>query len=184
MTDPSFLDNLAAQQEEEEAEQLAQEAGDIGGETQTTVLQSAAEIVFAQLLTEANTDSPGPILAEIVSGPLQGNRILGTFEEQGNSLTLNFETLVIDDESIAIDAVALDPETTLPGIATEVDQRYLTRVILPAAAAFIEGAASAIAESGLTTITVEGDTVSEETEETDTEQEIASGVQEARAGNW
>lgn len=178
MTPPEFLAELAAQQEEEEAEALAAE-GQEGEDTQTIVLQPAAQIVYAQLLTEANTDSPGPVLAEIQSGPLKGNRILGSFEEENELITLSFETVVIDDESIGIDAVALDPETTLPGMATDVDHRYFKRIILPAAAAFVEGAAEAIAESGLTTVTVEGDTVSEETEETDTEQEIASGITEA-----
>lgn len=47
------------------------------------------------------------------------------------------------------------------------------------AAAFVEGAAQAIAESGLTTITISGDTVASETEESSQDQEVASGVEEA-----
>ena len=177
MTDPDFLEKL---QEEEEGEGID---GDLDGdglddEFAGEVLLPAGQIAYAQLLTEANTDSPGPVLAQILAGPLKGSRILGTFAEQTELLTLSFDTLVYEDESLGVDAVALDPETTLPGMATEVDHRYFKRVILPAAAAFVEGMTEAISESGLTTVTVEGDTVAEETEETDTEQEVAAGFNE------
>ena len=114
-----------------------------------------------------------------MSGPLAGSRILGSFEEEHELLTLTFETIVYNGESFDIDAVALDPDTTLPGLVSEVDHRYLKRIVLPMAAAFVEGAASAISESGRTTITIEGEQVAEETEETDTGQEIATGVEEA-----
>ena len=177
LTGPDFLSQLEQQMEEEAAELAAE--GEVSDETSSEVLLPAGEILYAQLLTEANTDAPGPVLAEIMSGPLKGNRILGTFEEQNELLTLSFDTIVYEEESLTIDAVALDPETTLPGMATEVDHRYFQRIVLPAAAAFVEGMASAISESGLTTVTVEGDTVAEETEDTDTEQEVAAGVEEA-----
>lgn len=175
LTDPDFLEQL---QEEENAE-LEQEELLEDEEVVGEVLLPAGEIAYAQLLTEANTDSPGPVLAEIMSGPLKGSRILGTFEEQSELLTLNFDTIVYEEQSLSVDAVALDPDTTLAGMATEVDHRYFKRIILPAAAAFVEGAANAIAESGRTTITIEGETVAESEEEADSEQEIASGVEEA-----
>lgn len=144
-----------------------------------TVLLNAGEIVYAQLLNEANSDVPGPVLAQIMSGPLKGTRVLGSFERQDDYLTLSFNSAVIDGTTVSINAVAMDPDTTLPGLATDVDHRYLQRILLPAAAAFVEGAASAIADSGLTTVTIQGETVAEETEETDSDQEIASGIEEA-----
>ncbi len=147
-----------------------------------TVLLPAAEIVYAQLLTEANSDAPGPVLAQIVSGPLAGSRIIGSFEVESDLLILNFETVVIDGASIDVNAIALNPETTLPGMATEVDHRYLQRIVLPMAAAFVEGTATAIAETGRTTITIQGETVAEGEEDADTNQEIATGVQEAGSG--
>lgn len=160
------------------------EEGEAGGDLAEDaliqeILLPAGEIAYAQLLTEANTDAPGPVLAQIMSGPLKGNRILGSFEAQRDVLTLTFNTVVVDGKSIAVDAIALDPDTTLPGLATEVDNRYLARVLLPAAAAFVEGAAEAVAESGRTTITIQGETVAQETSEADDEEEIASGIEEA-----
>lgn len=143
------------------------------------VLFPAAEIAYSQLLTEANTDAPGPVLASISSGPLKGGRVLGSFEEQNELLTLTFNTLVLNGQSIPINAVALDPETTLPGLATDVDRRILKRILLPMAAAFVEAAAEAVSDSGTTTVTINNETVTEQSQDRDTDEEIASGVQEA-----
>ncbi|MCB1563424.1 MAG: DotG/IcmE/VirB10 family protein [Alphaproteobacteria bacterium] len=143
------------------------------------VLFPAGEIVYAQLLTEANTDVPGPVLAEIMSGPFKGYRVLGSFQENNELLTLNFDTIIIDGISKSIEAVALDPDTTLPGIATDVDHHYLVRVVMPIAAAFVKGVAGAIADTGRTTVTVEGETVVQDETEADTREEIAAGIEEA-----
>ena len=105
--------------------------------------------------------------------------MLGAFTVENDLISLTFSQVVIDGISYPINAIALDPATTLPGMATEVDHRYFRRIILPAAAAFIDGAAEAIAESGRTDITITGDTVTSSETEADDEQEIASGLQEA-----
>jgi hypothetical protein len=60
-------------------------------------------------------------------------------------------------------------------MATDVDHRYLQRVFLPAAAAFVSGLANAVAESGATTITIQGETVTESEEDKSNDQEVASG---------
>lgn len=143
------------------------------------IIVPAGEIEYGQIITEANSDVPGPVLAEIASGPLSGSRMLGEFTVENDLISLTFSQVIIDGISYPINAIALDPATTLPGMATDVDHRYFQRIILPAAAAFIDGAASAIAESGRTDITITGDTVTSSEAETDDEQEIASGLEEA-----
>lgn len=179
-TDPSYLEELRAQEEEEALAVAEAEAGTVDdAEIGEITLLPAGEIVYAQLITEANSDVPGPILATIPAGPLKGSRVLGGFDVAGNYLTLTFDTIVIDDISYSINAVALDPNTSLSGLATDVNHHYFQRIVLPAAAAFIEGAADAISESGLTTITISGDTATTDQQETDDEQEIASGISEA-----
>lgn len=177
VTGTDFLEKLASKEAEEAARQAG--VGDEGDEAEGGLLLPAAEMAYAQLLTEANSDVPGPVLARIMSGPLKGGKLLGDFSVQKTYITLNFTTLVLDDETIGVDAVALDPDTTLPGMATEVDYRILKRVLLPMAAEFVEGAAEAIAQSGRTTVTIQGETVAQETQETDNEQEIASGIDQA-----
>ncbi len=179
LTGVEFLEKLEQQRQEEEELKLAELEEETSEETIEKILLPGGRILYAQLLTEANSDVPGPVLAELMSGPLKGKRILGSFEVQSELLTLTFDTIVVDDENLSIDAVALDPNTTLPGLATEVDHRYFKRIILPAAAAFVEGLSNAISESGSTTITVSGENVTESTNDASNDQEVASGIEEA-----
>lgn len=121
--------------------------------TNKKAIVTAGTVSYAQLLVEANSDVPGPILAQIVSGPLSGARAVGQFQvANGNSdyLVLQFRLATLKGKDYRIDAIALDPDTTLGGMATEVDQRYFTRMILPAAAGFLQGFASALGESDTT----------------------------------
>lgn len=180
ITSPDILEPA-----EEESEQ-AGTAGD-GGDTANggieevpeIIVVPAGEIAYAQIITEANSDIPGPVLGQIVSGPLSGSRVLGDFSVENDLISLRFNTVVVDGISYQIDTIALDPATTLPGMATDVDHRYLRRVLLPTAAAFIEGAAEAITDTGRTNVSVSGDVVAEETEGTDSREQIASGIEEA-----
>lgn len=180
MTDPDYLEHLKEDQMEDEGALLDENGEPLDGEEIVgETLLPAGEIVYAQLLTEANTDTPGPVLAEIMSGPLKGSRLLGTFEEQQELITLNFDTIVYEEESLTVDAVGLDPETTLPGMATEVDHRYLKRVILPAAAAFVEGYAGAVAQTATVTVSTSGGAAVQDTSEPDDTEEVATGLEEA-----
>lgn len=140
---------------------------------------SATTIEYAQTLTEANSDVEGPVLAEIVTGPLAGARVLGTFTKEEEYLVIKFTSAVKDGVAYPINAIVLDPETTLPAIATEVDRRWFRRVVLPAAASFIEGLGSAIAETSNTSVSVQGETVTETTTDLDTEEELGKAAEKA-----
>lgn len=160
----------------------AQNAGGGGGSASAPdpveiqeILIPAGTIVYAQTLTEANTDAPGPVLARLSSGPLAGARILGTFDNTDNYLTLQFNTVVVNGISQSANAVAIDPKTTLPAVATEVDRRYWRRVILPAAARFIEGMGDAVAQREQT-VTVNNGTVTSSQADLNTSQELAAGL--------
>ena len=189
ITPDDYLERLAEEAAAEAAEAAANNADTNTGTGADTnnepriaeIIIPAGEIEYAQLLLEANSDVPGPVLVRLASGPLRGSRIIGGFEVQGERLTLNFGTLVVDGISQDINAIAIDPQTSLPALSSEVNRRYFTRVVLPAAAAFIEGAAEAIADSGQTTITIDGNatTTTTDTDDVDTEEEIASGIEEA-----
>lgn len=162
------------------------ENGEFDGEVEEDegeLIIPAGEIEYAQLIIEANSDVPGPVLALLMSGPLKGSKLLGTFSVQNDYLTLQFNTLVHEDETYDISAIALDPDTSLPGMATEVDHRYLQRILLPAAAAFVEGFADAIAQTDATSITIDTSGSATSTTQSDvdldTEEEVALGVKEA-----
>ena len=94
-------------------------------------------------------------MAQILTGPLKGGRAIGSFETFREHLVIRFRTVSIGDKDLTTDILALDPNTTIGGLATEVDPRYTTRVLLPAAAAFIREYGAAISKPSSTT-TVSG----------------------------
>lgn len=186
-TSVEFIDNVERKkrekQEAEEARvrqnQMQAGGGTAGNEQVENIILPAGTIEYGQLLIEANTDAPGPVLAQIVSGPLRGSRVLGSFTSTDEYLTLQFSQLVLDGISYSIEAVAIDPGTTLPGMITEIDRKYFTRVVLPMAAEFVSGLADAISESGSTSVFISDSSVTQSTEDKDSKQEVASGVTEA-----
>lgn len=181
ITSAAWLEGLAEQQAANEKDAATAAAAAAASDGVKNILLPAGSVVYAQILTEANTDAPGPVLAQITSGPLSGSRLLGEFKATDEYLVLTFKTVVVDGVSQSVDAVGLDPDTTLTGLATEVDHRYWKKIVLPAAAAFVEGLASAISESGTTSITIQGDTTSTTTDTggKDSGQKVASGIEEA-----
>lgn len=182
ITSASWIGDLAEAQEAKKKDEAQQAAANAAtNDASKNIIVPAGSVVYAQILTEANTDAPGPVLAQITSGPLSGSRLLGEFKATDEYLVLNFKTVVVKGVSQSVDAVGLDPDTTLTGLATDVDHRYWKKIVLPAAAAFVEGLSSAISESGSTSITIQGDTTSTTTDTggQDSGQKVASGVEEA-----
>ncbi len=156
-------------------------SGDAGAKEEEKIVEiiiPAGTIEYGQMLLEANSDVKGPIMAQLVSGPLTGSRMLGTFQVQEEYLVLTFKTIVIDGVSHGIDAIAINPGDANIGMVTDVDHRYFSRVILPAAAAFVEGMGSAIAQTGSSTTTGAGGTTATSTEP-DAEQELFKGIEKA-----
>lgn len=143
------------------------------------VIVPAGNIAYAQLLNELNSDISGPALAQVLSGPLEGGRALGQFSLKDEYLVITFNRVVKNGVSYAINAIALDTNTTLGGHQTDVDHHYFTRVVLPAAAKFVEGYGSAVAETGQTTTETAGGAVGEEQPEPDTRQELMKATGEA-----
>lgn len=177
---PDFLQQKREAATKALEEKVAKQSAESGSPTGTVeILLEAGRIEYAQLVTEANSDAPGPILAQLASGPLAGSRLIGTFKKNEEHLTLNFDTIVVDGIAISTEAVALDPETARPGVITEIDHKYFQRIILPAAAAFVEGIGSAIAESGTTTVTVDGGAAVSDSSNLDADQEFFKGVEKA-----
>ena len=144
-----------------------------------TIIVPAGKIEYAQMILEANSDIPGPVVALIASGQFSGGKLLGTFQNQEEYLVITFNTLVTKKgTSIPINAYAIDPGTSLTGVATDVDHRYLKRIILPAAAKFVEGLGEAYAE---TTESTSQNATTTTTTSTDlnTKQELGKAVSDA-----
>ena len=158
------MDTLARERQEEKDKEKAGSGSGTDGAASTAsavpqTIVPAGTVSYAQLLTEANSDVPGPILAQIVSGPLKGARAIGEFkvDEGSNYLVMTFRLANRKGVDYRLNALALDPDTTLGAMATETDQRYLMRLVLPAAAGFLQGFASALGQ-GNSSITANGST--------------------------
>jgi len=126
----------------------SEDSGEDEKDVATKVLAAAGDIFYAQILTEVNSDVPGKVLAMVMTGPFAGGKVIGEFSLEEEYLVLEFDTIVKDDVTYSIDAMALNNNTSLPALATDVDHHYISRVLLPAAAKFIEGYSKAIAETG------------------------------------
>lgn len=142
------------------------------------ILIAAGTMNYATMLLEANSDIPGPVMAKLQSGPLAGSKILGSFTNTDEYLSITFNTLVENGVSKPINAIALNPNTTLSGVATDRDSRYMKRVILPAAAEFLTGFAEAVTDYGKTDVTVNGETVTTETKDLNTKEQLYKGLGE------
>ncbi len=123
-------------------------------EPMVRLLIPAGDVVYGQMFTEANSDVPSPILASLVAGPLKGARMIGEFKVFNDYLYISFTKLSMRGKLYQINAIALDPNTTLAGVATEVDQRYFSRIIVPAAADFVKEFGNVIANRGVSTTTI------------------------------
>jgi intracellular multiplication protein IcmE len=124
---------------------------------------AAGTINYGQMLTAANSDVPhAPILAQILSGPLSGARAVGSFKVEHDLMVLKFGLATLKGKEYKIDAYAIDPDTTLPALATEVDHRYFARVVLPAAAAFIGELGSTLGKKPTNTVVTNGVVITEQ----------------------
>lgn len=184
ITGLDFIETAEKKKQERLGQQVAMTTAQgqpygVGAEQVENIILPAATIEYGQLLIEANTDAPGPVMAQIVSGPLRGSRVLGAFTASNEYLTLNFSQLVLDGISYQIEAIAIDPGTTLPGLITEIDRKYFTRIVLPMAAEFVSGLTEAISESGTTSVYISDTSVTQSTADKDSEQEVASGLTKA-----
>lgn len=106
------------------------------------VMITAGTIYFAVLGTALDSDQPGtPVMATIVSGPYKGARLLGGFQTVKNALVVQFNMMTLPnmDNTISINAYALDANTANNAIATSVDNHYLLRYGMLLSASFLQG---------------------------------------------
>jgi len=149
--------------------------------TEEIVVIPAGKIVYGQTLLEINSDVPSQVLVKVLSGPLKGWKLLGSFQVLTDieMMAITFNLAVNDDgDQYDLDAVMLNPDTSLGAMATDVDHRYLRRIVLPAAASFLEAYAEAVGNSGRTTISVSNGASETAENPTSDKQDVALGISE------
>lgn len=153
-------------------------------EKNNKIIIGAGTIISGVLLTAINTDEPGPVLAQIVGGPLDGARLIGAVTNAPTSVTDPTQKVTIQFRRIrmpgsrefSIDAYAIDPNTSRTALASDVNNHYFRRYGLGLAAAFIEGLGDGFAKSINNTTVNYGNTAGTDTVTTVTSSETKNIV--------
>ena len=143
------------------------------------VIIAAGSVNYAQLLTKIDSDVPGPVLAQVLSGPFSGARMIGSVQKEKDFVVIKFNTVVKDTVSYRIKAVAVDQNTTLAGMATSVNHHYVEKFVLPAAAAFLTGYSAALAQPPQQQTATAGGGVTATQSQSSTKQSMFQGLQVA-----
>lgn len=129
---------------------LARSIGDRAG---GRVLMPAGRGVYARTVLAASSDQGGPVVVEALSGPIVGNRMTGSFQQRDTRLVIHLESITLrDGTQQKIDALVIAPDTLETSVASSVDQHYVSRYVLPVAAAFVSGLGQALAQSNSTVV--------------------------------
>ncbi len=113
------------------------------------VVMPAFRWVTGRTKLATNTDSGGPVVAEITSGPLEGDRVKGTAQKHEDRLTVTMNELTLQDgRTVPVNAMLMAPDSKETAIASSVDHHYVPRIVLPTLAAGIQGLGQALALSG------------------------------------
>jgi intracellular multiplication protein IcmE len=115
-----------------------------------TVLVPAGRGVFAHTVLAVNSDATSPVVLQADSGPIAGDRMIGQFSRENDRLIVRVSSIVHGGETIGVDGVAIAPDTMEAAVASSVDEHYMTRFVLPAAAAFVQGLGQALATTSNT----------------------------------
>ena len=117
------------------------------GEDPGRVLVPAGRGVYAHPVLALNSDASSPAVFQADSGPLAGDRMIGSFAKQSNRLVIHISSVIHQGQQISCNGVVIAPETMEAGVASGVDEHYVSRFLLPAAAAFVAGLGQAIEQT-------------------------------------
>jgi intracellular multiplication protein IcmE len=117
----------------------------------THVIIPAGRGIFAHPILALSSDETGPVVLQADSGPIAGDRMIGNFSRENDRLIINVYQIIHNGQPISCSGVVIAPDTMQAAVASGVDQHYIARFLLPAAAAFVEGLGNAIATTSNTT---------------------------------
>ncbi|MBY3151248.1 hypothetical protein HFO56_02465 [Rhizobium laguerreae] len=174
-----------------------QSAPAVGGSAQDATskikLPLAGTILYAQLVGRANSDHPGPVLAKILQGEYEGATLIGAFQVAQNALVINFDRMTVGttrdgeeiNETIPIQATAVDTTYIGSGLATKVDRHMFQKLAIAFTAGFAQGFGDAISDTGETTINTSNGTITTGGKDLNAREELlsASGQAVSQAGS-
>ena len=116
------------------------------GVTSGRVLVPAGRGIYAHTVVAVDSDTNGPIVLEADTGPISGDRMIGTFSKSGNDrLIVKVETVEHRGKQLEANGVVIAPNSMETAVASSIDEHYVERFVLPAAAAFMSGLGQAVA---------------------------------------
>jgi intracellular multiplication protein IcmE len=122
-----------------------------GGVTGGRVLVPAGRGIYAHTVVAVDSDTNGPIVLEADTGPISGDRMIGTFSKSGNDrLIVKVETVEHRGTQLEANGLVIAPDSMETAVASSIDEHYVERFALPAAAAFMSGLGQAVALSNST----------------------------------
>lgn len=121
----------------------------------TSVLAKAGSVAYARIINGTDSDTPGPIIAEVRSGDLKGARLIGSFttNREVTNMIISFDQVVLEDATIIpTSAYAVDAIYGDLAVRSNYDGRYLQRYAPRLAGAFVRGAGEALAQTQTTIV--------------------------------
>jgi intracellular multiplication protein IcmE len=147
-------------------------------------LPLSGTILYAELVSRANSDTPGPVLARVLQGEYTGATLIGTFQTAQNALVISFNKMTVKtsasgeeiNETVPIETVAVDTKYIGTGLATKVDRHLFQKLAIGFTASFAQGFGDALSNNGSTTVVTEGgSTISSRPDLDTTEQLLSAG---------
>lgn len=144
-------------------------------------------ILYAELISQANSDSPGPVLARILQGEYTGSTLIGSFSNARDSLVISFDRMTVRktasgeeiNETVPIKSFAVDTKNIGTGLATSVDRHLFQKLAISFTSSFAGGFGNALSNNGSTTIVTEGGSTISSRPNLDTKDQLLSAGGEA-----
>ncbi|WP_310622287.1 DotG/IcmE/VirB10 family protein [Flexibacterium corallicola] len=146
----------------------------------------AGTVLYGQLISRANSDTPGPVLATILQGPLAGSRLIGSFTLRQNTLVIDFQTVAVKqyqgreiNKTFPVNAVAVDTKYIGTGLATKVNRHLAQKIGFTFLSGLAQGIGSAISQNGSTTTVRSDGSVTTSTSDLNTTESLLSASGQA-----
>lgn len=133
-------------------------SGGIGANAFHPVTALPGTLWYATMADGADSYVPGVVRIQLQEGPFAGGYALGKFQiaPDGVHLILTFNTLSYGNTSFPISAVAIDPDSQIPGVTGNIDHHFMVRYVIPGAMGFLQGAVNLLKANS--TVVVNGTT--------------------------
>lgn len=119
------------------------------------VVKAYEQPYAGEIMSAADSDTPGKLRARIMSGPLAGAVVVGTAKRIGDKgFQADFTSASINGHTVKISAYAVDGEVSGDLVRGNYDGRYMQRYVFPVLAEGVKAYAGARAQVGTTVIAI------------------------------